>query len=216
MAGIDFFDVDHTLTRRSSGARFVELALRRKVLPLRLLLVVPWYSLTYKLGLFRMRDYEEGFPYLRGIRQSTLEKIAADSFEGWLKGDLFEEAATLVRQRRAEGRRVILATSSIDFIVEPLAAHLGVDGMLATTLQFQDGVCTGLIVGTPMFRREKKNRVLAYLAAEGVAASECSFYSDSIYDLPLLEEIGRPVAVNPDFRLRRIARAKGWQVIDPA
>jgi HAD superfamily hydrolase (TIGR01490 family) len=213
MPGIDFFDVDHTLTRRSSGTRFVGLAMRRKVLPLRLLLVVPWYSLTYKLGLFRIRDYEEGFPYLRGIRHSTLEKIAQDSFEGWLKGDLFEEAVILVRQRRAEGRRVILATSSLDFIVAPLAAHLRVDGILATTLQFEDGVCTGRIAGTPMFRREKKNRVLAYLASEGVAASECSFYSDSIYDLPLLEEVGRPVAVNPDFRLRRIARRRGWPIV---
>lgn len=214
MPGIDFFDVDHTLTRRSSGTRFVGLAMRRKVLPLRLLLVMPWYSVMYKLGLFKMRDYVDGFPYLRGIQQSTLEKIAEDSFESRLKGDLFEEAVVLVRQRRAEGRRVILATSSIDFIVAPLAAHLGVDGILATTLQFEDGACTGRIVGTPMFRREKKNRVLAYLAAEGVAASECSFYSDSIYDLPLLEEVGRPVAVNPDFRLRRIARGRGWPIVN--
>jgi HAD superfamily hydrolase (TIGR01490 family) len=214
MPGIDFFDVDHTLTRRSSGTRFVGLAMRRKVLPLSLLLVVPWYSLMYRLGLFRLRDYVEGFPYLRGIRQSTLEKIAEDSFEGWLKGDLFQDAVTLVRRRRAEGRRVILATSSLDFIVAPLAAHLAVDGMLATTLQFEDGICTGRIAGTPMFRREKKNRVMAYLAAEGVAASECSFYSDSIYDLPLLEGVGRPVAVNPDIRLRRIARRRGWPIVN--
>jgi HAD superfamily hydrolase (TIGR01490 family) len=214
MPGIDFFDVDHTLTRRSSGTRFVGLAMRRRVLPLRLLLVMPWYSLTYRLGLFKMKEYVDGFPYLRGIQRTTLEEIAEDSFEGRLKGDLFEEAVMLVRQRRAEGRRVILATSSIDLIVAPLAAHLGVDGMLATTLQFEDGVCTGRIAGTPMFRREKKNRVLAYLASEGVAASECSFYSDSIYDLPLLEEVGRPVTVNPDFRLRRIARRRGWPIVN--
>ena len=169
MPGIDFFDVDHTLTRRSSGTRFVGLAMRRRVLPYHLLLVMPWYSLTYKLGLFKMRDYVEGFPYLRGIARSTLEKIAQDSFESRLKGDLFEEAVAIVRRQRAHGRRVILATSSVDFIVAPLAAHLGVDGLLATTLQFEDGVCTGRIAGTPMFRREKKNQVLAYLAAEGVA-----------------------------------------------
>jgi HAD superfamily hydrolase (TIGR01490 family) len=174
---------------------------------------MPWYALTYRLGLFRMRNYVEGFPYLSGIHHSTLEKIAQDSFENRLKGDLFDEAVMLVRQRRAEGRRVILATSSIDFIVAPLAAYLGVDGVLATTLQFENGVCTGRIVGTPMFRREKKDRVLAYLSAEGVDVSECSFYSDSIYDLPLLEEVGRPVAVNPDFRLRRVARRRGWQIV---
>jgi HAD superfamily hydrolase (TIGR01490 family) len=214
MPGIDFFDVDHTLTRRSSGTRFVALALRRKVLPLRLLLVIPWYSVSYKLGLFRMTDYMKGLPSLRGIPHSTLEQIARDSFESRLKGDLFEGAVMLVRQRREEGRRVVLATSSVDFIVAPLAAHLGVDGILATTLQFDNGACTGRIAGTPMFRREKKNRVLAYLAQEGVAPADCSFYSDSFYDLPLLEEVGRPVAVNPDFRLRRIARRRGWSIIN--
>jgi HAD superfamily hydrolase (TIGR01490 family) len=213
MPGIDFFDVDHTLTRRSSGTRFVALAMRRRVLPRRLLLVIPWYALSYRLGLFKMRDYVNGFPALRGIPRSTLEQIAQDSFESRLKGDLFKGAVILVRQRREEGRRVVLATSSLDFIVAPLAAHLGAGGILATTLQFVNGACTGQIAGMPMFRREKKNRVLAYLAKEGVAPSDCSFYSDSIYDLPLLEEVGRPVAVNPDFRLRRIARRRGWPII---
>jgi HAD superfamily hydrolase (TIGR01490 family) len=216
MAGIDFFDVDHTLTRRSSGTRFVSLAMRRRLLPFHLVFVIPWYSMTYKLGVFRLRRYDEGFPYLRGISRADLEAIARESFETRLKGDLFEGAVTLLRQRAAEGRRVILATSSIDFIVAPLAEHLGVQGVLATTLEFNDGACTGRVVGLPMFRREKKERVLAFLAAEGVAPGECSFYSDSIYDLPLLEEIGRPVAVNPDFRLRRIARKRGWPVIDLA
>lgn len=216
MAGIDFFDVDHTLTRRSSGTRFVALAIRRRLLPLHLVIVMPWYSLMYKLGFFRLRRYDDGFPFLRGITRTTLEALARESFETRLKGDLFDGAVTLVRQRQAEGRRVALATSSLDFIVAPLAQHLGVRDVLATTLEFKDGACTGRVAGLPMFRREKKERVVAFLTSQGAAPKDCSFYSDSIYDLPLLEEIGRPVAVNPDFRLRRIARAKGWQVIDPA
>ena len=65
-----------------------------------------------------------------------------------------------------------------------------------------------------MFRREKKARVLSFLAEQAIAPGECSFYSDSIYDLPLLEAVGKPVAVNPDFRLRSIARRRGWQVTE--
>src|SRR5271169_4702442 len=94
MPGIDFFDVDHTLTRRSSGGRYVALAMRRRVLPLRLLVVMPWYSMTYRLGLFRPRVYENGFPYLRGIPRTVLEQLARESFEGSLKGDLFPEGVT--------------------------------------------------------------------------------------------------------------------------
>ena len=212
--GIDFFDVDHTLTRRSSGTRFVALAMRRRLAPVHLLFVMPWYSMTYKLGFFRLRRYDDGFPFLRGISRAALEEIARDSFETYLKGDLFEGAVTLVRQRQSEGRRVVLATSSLDFIVAPLAAHLGVRDILATSLEFRDGACTGRVLGAPMFRREKSEKVIAFLSAEGVTPEDCSFYSDSIYDLPLLERIGHPVAVNPDFRLRRIALRKGWQVID--
>jgi HAD superfamily hydrolase (TIGR01490 family) len=214
MPGIDFFDVDHTLTRRSSGGRFVMAAMRRGILPLRLAFIIPWYSFMYRLGLFRIRAYAEGFPYLKGIPRARLEQIARESFAKRLKGDLFPAAVALVQKLQRGGRRVILATSSLDFIVAPLAEHLGVSGVLATTLEFIEETCTGRFVGTPMFRREKKDRVLAFLAAEKVPPQECSFYSDSIYDLPLLEAVGTPVAVNPDIRLQRIARRRGWTIID--
>jgi HAD superfamily hydrolase (TIGR01490 family) len=210
--GIDFFDVDHTLTRRSSGGRFITAAMRRRVLPRHLLLIVAWYSVMYRLGLFHPGEYEEGFPHLRGISRDTLERIAGESFEQKLRQDLFPEAVALVESRRAAGRRVVLATSSLDFIVQPLAEFLRVDGLLATELEFEQGTCTGRLAGVPMLGSGKKERVLAFLASEGVRAEECSFYSDSIYDLPLLESVGLPVAVNPDFRLRRIARRRGWQV----
>jgi HAD superfamily hydrolase (TIGR01490 family) len=214
MPGIDFFDVDHTLTRRSSGARFVSLAMRRRVVPLRLMFVLPWYSVAYRLGILRIRGYEEGFPYLRGIQRARLEALARESFDTFLKGDLFPAAEDLVRTVIASGRRVMLATSSLDFIVAPLAEHLGVDGVLATALEFDQGICTGRLVGVPMFRREKKERVLAFLTSEGIPPSECTFYSDSIYDLPLLEGVGCAVAVNPDLRLRAVARARGWTIMD--
>jgi phosphoserine phosphatase len=64
-----------------------------------------------------------------------------------------------------------------------------------------------------MFRGEKRNAVLAWLERTGADPRDCSFYSDSAYDLPLLEAVGRPVAVNPDRRLRRIARARGWEIM---
>ncbi len=211
-AGMDFFDVDHTLTRRSSGGRFITAAMRQRVLPRRLLAVVAWYSLMYRLGLFRLGEYEEGFPHLRGISRDTLERIARESFDGALRNDLFPEAVQLLEHRRSSGRRVILATSSLDFIVKPLAEFLKVDGMLATELEFEGGTCTGRLRGIPMLGSGKKERVLSFLAAEGARPEDCSFYSDSIYDLPLLESVGRPVAVNPDFRLRRVARSRGWEV----
>ncbi len=213
MPSMDFFDVDHTITRRSSGGRFIILAVRKGVLPARLLFIVPWYSFTYRYGLFRLREYGEGFRSLRGLTRGQLDEIARESFQSRLRADVFDGAARLIREKIQAGRRVVLATSSLDFIVAPLAEHLGVRDVVATTLEFRDGVCTGMISGRPLFRAEKQRRVLAFMAQTGHEPRDCSFYTDSIYDLPLLEEVGNPVAVNPDFRLRRVARRKGWPVM---
>ena len=214
MPGIDFLDVDHTLTRRSSGARFVSMAIRRHIAPLRLLAIVPYYALTYRLGFFRLREYGAGFPYLSGMKKTVLESVARESFEQGLRGDVYPGAIALVEERKRLGRKLALATSSLDFIVRPLAEFLGIDLILATSLEYRDGICTGMIHGAPLFRQEKQRRVLAYIGQSGARREDCSFYSDSIYDLPLLEEVGNPVAVNPDFRLRRIAQRRNWSIMD--
>ncbi|HVO37603.1 MAG TPA: HAD family hydrolase [Spirochaetia bacterium] len=213
MAGIDFFDVDHTITRRSSGARFVSLAIRRGILPRRVLLVLPWYSFTYRLGLLRLKDYKDGFPYLRGIPRSVLKQIARESFETRLRGDIYPEAVQVIAERRKLGRRVTLASSSLDFIIDPLAGFLGIDTVLATSLEFLGEECTGRVAGIPMLGREKRERVLQFISESGEDPRECAFYSDSIFDVPLLESVGHPVAVNPDIRLRRIARSRGWRIL---
>ncbi len=212
MPGIDFFDVDHTLTRRSSGSRFISLAIRKRVLPLRLLFIVPYYAFTYRLGVFRLRAYSDGFPYLRGVGRKVLEEIARESFETKLRGDVFAQAVSIIEEKKRKGRRVVLATSSLDIIVKPLADFLGVADIIATRMEFIDGICTGKVAGAPMFRHEKRGRVLEFISKYTEDKRNCSFYSDSIYDLPLLEEVGFPVAVNPDFRLRKVARRRNWPI----
>lgn len=212
--GIDFFDVDHTITRRSSGARFVSLAIARGIVPRRVLLVMPWYSFTYRLGILRLKDYKQGFPYLRGIPRSTLEQIARESFDSRLRKDIYKGAVSLIEERKSRGRRVTLASSSLDFIITPLADYLGIETVLATSLEFVEGACTGRVDGIPMFRREKKKRVLEYISENGEDPNDCAFYSDSIFDVPLLEAVGHPVAVNPDLRLRKVARNNGWPIFN--
>ncbi|HTP57388.1 MAG TPA: HAD family hydrolase, partial [Spirochaetia bacterium] len=160
MAGIDFFDVDHTITRRSSGVRFISVAVRRGVVPLRVLFAMPWYSLTYRLGMFRLKDYKAGFPYLRGISRSTMSQIAAETFETLLRTDIYRDAESLIRERKRNGRIVALASSSLDLIIAPLARFLGIDTIIATSLEFEGDTSTGRVDGVPVFRREKKRKVL--------------------------------------------------------
>jgi len=159
---------------------------------------------------------KDGFPYLGGLSRSTLESLARESFEATLKNDLFPRRLSLCRSSAGRGARSSLPRRHWTSSSRRLRTIFGVDGVLATALEFKDGVCTGRLEGVPMFRREKKDRVLAYAATRNALPAECGFYSDSIYDLPLLESVGRPVAVNPDIRLRRIARARRWPIMDLA
>jgi len=213
-AHLDFFDVDHTITRHATGSRFMMRAIARGLAPRRLAFVLPWYGIAYRLGFLSLKDRAELLAPLRGVPQADLEALARETFEQHVRRDLNPSVERLIRERLAAGRRVVLATSSLDIIVAPLAEHLGVRDVIATTLEFEDGVATGRVTGHPLFRNEKQQRVLEYIRDAGEDPRRCSFHSDSIYDLPLLEEVGEPVAVNPDFRLRRIAERRGWPIID--
>ena len=213
-AGFDFFDVDHTITRRSTGGRFMMRAIARGFVPWSIALALPWYGVAYRLGILRFNGRVDILGALRGVPRADLEALARETFEQRVRGDLNQGVERLIRERLAAGRRVVLATSTLDVIVAPLAAHLGVRDVIATTLEFEDGVATGRVAGLPLVWSEKQRRVLAFVRESGGDPRQCSFYSDSIYDLPLLEEVGEPVAVNPDFRLRRIAARRGWRIID--
>lgn len=211
---LDFFDVDHTVTRHATAGSYMRRAVARGYAPWPILLALPWYGIAYRLGLLRFRGRADIVGSLRGVPRADLEALARQTFDERVRGDLNPSVVRLIRERLAAGRRVVLATSTLDIIVAPLAEHLGVRDVIATTLEFADGVATGRVSDRPLIGDEKRRRVLAFIRAAREDPRRCSFHADSIYDLPLLEAVGEPVAVNPDFRLRRIAGKRGWPIID--
>ena len=209
---IAFFDVDRTLLRGSSPRHFLLAGIRRGFFPLSSLCYMPRFYLRLWLGRMEAGPAGWEFPLLRGFTRDRLEELAQESFAA-LRRDLRPKLAALVARLQAEGWRVVLATTSLDLIVAPLARHLGVAEVLASRLEFSEGRATGRFEGPPLLKEEKKRRVLEYLRARGERPEDCAFYSDSILDLPLLEAVGQPVAVNPDPRLARNARRRGWSIL---
>lgn len=127
------------------------------------------------------------------------------------------QALALIEQHRRAGEAVAIVTATNEFITRPIAHALGVDELIAINLERgPGGWFTGEIAGTPSFRDGKITRVGQWLAARGLgwADADATFYSDSINDLPLLEKVQRPVAANPDARLRPIALERGWPVLE--
>lgn len=120
----------------------------------------------------------------------------------------------LVRERLEAGDLVAIVTSTNTFITRPIAKAYGIEHLIASEAEFDHGRYTGKLVGIPAFREGKIARVDAWLAARGQRLADFDqswFYSDSINDLPLLQVVTHPVAVDADDALTRIARERGWR-----
>ena len=122
-------------------------------------------------------------------------------------------AVRLLQEHRKQGDFLLVITSTNSFVVEPICARLGVDDYLATNLVMYENRYTGEVDGEPTFREGKVRRLNAWLEKTGHSLEGSSFYSDSINDLPLLEVVDHPVAVDPDDALASVAAERGWRVI---
>lgn len=126
---------------------------------------------------------------------------------------LLPKAVELLNQHRAAGDRLVIITATNRFITAPIAEQLGVAHLLATEPELVDGRYTGRTVGIPCFQQGKVQRLNQWLADQGLDLSDSWFYSDSHNDLPLLNRVTRPVAVDPDPTLAAHAREQGWPII---
>jgi len=131
---------------------------------------------------------------------------------------IMPQALALVRQHQDAGDRVVIVTATNEFVVRPIAQAFGVAELIAINLARDPatGWFNGEILGTPSFREGKVARVQEWLDQQQLDWNgfESTFYSDSINDLPLLERVSYPVATNPDDRLRAIALARGWRILE--
>jgi HAD superfamily hydrolase (TIGR01490 family) len=142
---------------------------------------------------------------LNALRQRFMVEVIAPL---WLPG-----AERLIRSHRARGHRPVIVTATNRFVVEPICLRLGIAEIIATEPEMAGDRFTGAVAGEPSFGPGKLNRVRLWLAEQGLTLDGSHFYSDSINDLPLLEAVAHPVAVDPDDALRDIALARGWPVI---
>lgn len=122
-------------------------------------------------------------------------------------------ARQLVDSHRRRGDELLIITATNAFVTAPIAELLGVPHLLATEPAMAEGHFTGEIAGTPSFREGKIARLRAWLAEREAAFNHTWFYSDSHNDLPLLEAVQHPVAVDPDEALRSTAEQRGWPVV---
>ncbi|WP_049723479.1 histidinol-phosphatase [Gilvimarinus polysaccharolyticus] len=127
---------------------------------------------------------------------------------------MLPKAQQLLAKHRERGDYLLIITATNGFITRPIAKRLGVDEILATDPELKNGRYTGRYLGTPCFGAGKVTNLNVWLKQHNKNLEDSYFYSDSINDLPLLEQVSHPVAVNPDERLAAIARERHWPIMD--
>jgi HAD superfamily hydrolase (TIGR01490 family) len=144
---------------------------------------------------------------------SELRELHAEFMQKHVEPLMLNKAEALLRQHREQGDHLLIITATNGFITRPIAKRLGVDDILATDPEVIDGRHTGNFIGTPCFQAGKITNLQEWLKSNNHSLTGAYFYSDSINDLPLLELVDTPIAVDPDERLAAIAQERNWKII---
>ncbi len=144
---------------------------------------------------------------------AKVREIVAETIDVIIDPAVYDEAVALIEEHRAAGRDIVIISSSGTEVVEPIGERLGVDVAIGTQLVVEDGRYTGEILFYAY--GEGKAQAMRDLAEErGYDLGQSYAYTDSVTDLPMLDIVGHPTAVNPDAELRRVATERGWPVVD--
>ena len=213
-----FFDVDGTLVNSTIVHYYVRFRLQllhpliRPFWLAGFLLKIPYYLLLDNLS--RTKFNQVFYRNYRGMEVERLKGLAQDTFDALLGSKIFPAAADQIRKHKAKGDLVVLATGSLDFIMNPLADYLGADHMLSMSLREHHGKFTGELMSPPLGEEEKARVVKAFAHEHGIDLPASFAYGDSRADLPMLRCVGTPVVVNPGKGLRQIASESGWQICE--
>lgn len=154
---------------------------------------------------------------LTPFKRRDLEALYPEFLQTFILPAVYPQALELVDKHRRQSDRLLLLSASNEFLIRPIAAEFGISHIIGVIPEEDgNGGFSGNVCGTASFREGKITRLHQWLAQHGRTLNDfgqCWFYSDSVNDLPLLHQVNRPVAVNPDPKLAATATAQGWPVL---
>jgi HAD superfamily hydrolase (TIGR01490 family) len=206
------FDIDGTLTRGSTEPRFWSYLVARRRQGPRQLLAHVWFLMRF-LPRYGVRVAKKDKAYLTGLATSEVAALAADFVSSTVLPRLYTPALQRLEQHQRRGDTVVLLSGTLEPIARALADELGVQHVVATVCAEHAG---RYVTSPPLvhpFGAEKLGLAASLAAQLGTDLRHASAYADSAHDLKLLEAVGTPVAVRPDAKLLRAARANAWEII---
>ena len=167
---------------------------------------------TGELNIFAWAEFS--FKVLTKHSLDELNKLRKDFVDRKIKPILLEKAQSCINNHKEKGDTVLVITASNTFITKPIIEMYGIDHLLATEPEFISGRFTGKVSGIPCFQSGKIDNLMPWLKKNNESLIGSYFYSDSHNDLPLLELVDNPIAVNSDKILSSAAHKNGWPVLD--
>jgi HAD superfamily hydrolase (TIGR01490 family) len=212
-----FFDLDKTVIAKSSTLAYAKPFYRGGLINRRAMLRSGYAQFVFQTDgadhdqMERMRAYLSAM--CTGWNVDRVREIVAETLHDLIDPMVYDEAVELIDEHHAAGRDVVIVSSSGAEVVEPIGEMLGADQVVATRMEIADGRYTGEIASY-IYGSAKAEAIRRLAAAEGYDLANSFAYTDSATDVPMLEAVGNPSAVNPDRALRRIAVERGWPVLD--
>ena len=200
------FDVDRTLVHPPTERLFfLYLFWHRKISPAR--------ALRFLTELARHRqDRYYNKSYLRGLAVPEIDSLAQDCYQNLIKPRLSKVGQACLQAHQQQEHQIVVLTGSLECLMLPLQKDLGVDWLIATRLQTSSAHYTGAIAGLHPRGKNKLHLLLELSHSESFDLSRSFAYADHLSDLPLLQSVGRPVAVNPSPQLKAFAQEHSWPI----
>jgi HAD superfamily hydrolase (TIGR01490 family) len=216
MAAIAFFDFDKTLFPENSGSLWIKSELELGHLSYRRALRMSLWLVKYHLGFAELKEpVQRMIASLEGSEERLIKERVAVFYEKMVRNRYRPRAHQVIAAHKKSGDNTVLLSSTSSYMAELIQKELELDDSLCNRFEVDPrGMYTGRSVGEVCYGDGKLTLAKAYADARAVALSDCAFYTDSMSDVCVLEAVGRPVAVNPDPRLRRLAQKRGWAIED--
>jgi|TARA_Y100001968_G_scaffold309541_1_gene329436 HAD superfamily hydrolase (TIGR01490 family) len=209
------FDLDNTLLSIDSDHAWGEFLVEQGAVdPVAYREANERFLADYNAGTLDMAAFLE--MALKPLAENTPEQLAAwhqQFMASKIEPHILPKAEELLARHRTKGDTLLIITATNRFITGPIAERLGVDDLIAVEPEMVDGRYTGRVDGVPSYREGKVIRLQAWLEAQDITMDGAWFYSDSHNDLPLLEKVDHPVAVDPDDTLRKVAEERNWRIM---
>jgi HAD superfamily hydrolase (TIGR01490 family) len=208
-----FFDMDRTILNDSSGMLLVRYLRKTGRIGPGEAVRFGWWFLCYLLGLMEFPQAMMRMLMLSsGEQEEAIEEEADAWFEEWVVPHITQDAIQRIEAHRAQGHRPVILSAATVYAVRPLAERLNVPDYLCTYLEVTNERFTGRLVDPVPYGPGKALVAEQFATRNGIDLARSYFYSDGHEDVPFLERVGHPVAVNPDRRLRRHAERRGWPI----